>query len=254
MNYLGFKVLVIATAIFQQPVNVEELIKKTDGRQQPMFFAAEMRLIYRANSGEVVNERTLKYWRNWNSLKSEMTLLKFMKPIEVRNTAFLTKTYNEKTEHIVYLPDLGRLRTLKQAQLNTSFMNSDFYYSDLKSWELALNDNQLLEESEDYYSVESNFKKAFYNQRLILKIDKKTFFIEEVQFFKKGCDLPIRIMKILDKRNVDGIVYPVHLRMTQYYACNNEIKSSSEIIFYNVDVKSKISESIYTKEFMIKPL
>ena len=61
-------------------------------------------------------------------------------------------------------------------------------------------------------------------------------------------------MKVLEKRNVDGIVYPVHLKMTRYDECSSEIKSSSEIVFSDIDVNSEISESIYTKEFMVKPL
>jgi len=173
MKHLSYNILLIAFLAFQSPDRVKEIIRNTDQRKQPTFLAAQMRLIYKDNTNRIVNERKLKYWRNWNHFNSEMVLLKFMEPEEVRNTAFLTITDEDKTRQIIFMPGLGRLRTLKQTQMNSSFMNSDFYYSDLKSWELAKNDNQLINETEDHYYVESVFKRIFYNQRLILKIDKK---------------------------------------------------------------------------------
>jgi len=85
-------------------------------------------------------------------------------------------------------------------------------------------------------------------------LTKKTYFIDEVQFFKKGCALPDRVMKVLQKNNEQGIIFPVHLKMTRYFDCQHKIKSSSEIFFSNFDVESRISDSIFTEEFMMKSL
>ena len=132
-------------------------------------------------------------------------------------------------------------------------MNSDFYFGDLKTWKLAENKNKLLGETEKAYIVESVFHKAWFNQRLKIKINKKTFLIEEVNYFTDGCELPVRTMKIIDKKELQGYTIPIHIEMTSFKNCSRKIISSSEIIYIDWNINAKINEMYFTQEYMTYP-
>ena len=67
-----------------------------------------MRLIYNNQHGEKIKERTLKYWREWNGFDSESVLLKFKNPDEIKNTAFLSVTDENKIQTTVLFTSAGQ--------------------------------------------------------------------------------------------------------------------------------------------------
>ena len=225
---------------------------KVDQRVQPAFLSANLRLILRSANGQIENERIVMYWRKWEGFKSESVLLKFTKPNDVKNTAFLTTTENGKTRHTIYLPGLGEPKLLKQTHLNSSFMNSDFNYGDLRSWELSKNTNRLIDVNSDYYIIESVFKTTFYNQRMLLRVQRESYFIEEVSYFRKGCKLPTRILTVIgaDADDETSLLVPSRLLMSSYKDCTGELRSSSEILFENCNVSSDIDEDIFSLHHM----
>jgi hypothetical protein len=209
-----------------------------------------MILRYNNNLGELVDRRELHYWRTWQTFDSESVLLKFINPEEIRNTAFLSITVEDKIRQMIFLPGLAMTKRIKNTKMNSSFMNSDFFFSDLKSWELKKNDNRLIEETSTHFIVESKFHKKWINQRLIIKINKTNSFIDEIQYYTKGCEFPNRIMKILEKKQLKDLLIPIHIEMTSYLNCSQKIRSSSEIIFKDYDVNSQIDEAVFTEAYM----
>jgi hypothetical protein len=90
MKYLSISVL-FAFLAFQSQDRLEEIISKTDLRPQPEYITAQITLLYKDNNGKILDKRTLKYWRSWQNVNSEVMLLKFTSPEEVKNTAFFEK-------------------------------------------------------------------------------------------------------------------------------------------------------------------
>ena len=236
--------------IMSNQSSIERIIERTDNRLQPIFLSAKVNLRYNNKSGEIIKERQLHYWRKWNTIESESVLIKFIWPSEIKNSAFLSITEKNKSSQLFFLPELGITRQIKNNKLNSSFMNSDFNFGDLRSWKLADNQNKLLTETESEYIVESIFHKAWFYQRLVINIDKKTSFIKEIKYFANGCDFPLRIMEIIEKKELHGYIIPVHIKMTSYKECSQKVISSSEIDYLNLDIKSKINEEIFTQEYM----
>ena len=236
----------------QLPDKLKEIVQQTDNLEQPEYFSATMTLLYKDNNGKILEKRKLKYWRIWRSFNKESVLIKFISPEEVKNTSFLSITEDDKIRQLIFLPGLEKIRSIKQANLNSSFMNSDFNYSDLISWKLANNTNKLINESKNHYLIESIFKNIFINQRLVLKINKRSHFIEEVEFFEKDCQLPIRKMKNLQINEESGIYFSSFFTMTKYYDCSEKIRSSTEIIFNEWDIITEIDDSIFTESNMTK--
>lgn len=179
-----------------------------------------------------------------NSIEKERIIDRVNKLSLIKNT-FISN--DEKSQLI-----LIKLAPFEQIEvLNSSFMNSDFCYSDLKSWKLEENQNRLVNETDNHFYIESIFRNLFLNQRLLMKINKETYFIEEVLFFNKGCDHPVRKM-IAHKINEEaGIYFSTHFKMIRYFECSRKVRSSSEIIFTNWDIKSEINEAVFTASYII---
>ncbi len=103
-------------------------------------------------------------------------------------------------------------------------------------------------------TLKNVFKTTFFNQRLVIRIEKGTYFIDEVSYFKNGCELPERVLKVLEKKEESGIYFPIHLEMIRYHKCKNDVRSSSEIIFEDWDVSSEIDSTIFSEEYMTRAL
>ena len=245
-----FLILISVTLTMSNQDSIETIIQNVDNRLQPANLSAKVLLRYNNKIGEKIDERQLYYRRKWHSIESESVLIKFMTPVEIKNSAFLSITDQGKSTQLFYLPDLGNPRQIKNSKLNSSFMNSDFYFGDLKSWKMADNRNKLLKESEKNYLVESIFHKAWFNQRLVLRIDKKTLFIEEIKYYATDCDYPVRIMTIIEKKEAQGYIIPVHVKMTSYKKCSQKVISSSEIIYLEWDITTKIDAAFFTQKYM----
>jgi len=233
---------------------VEALVRKTDMENQPEYLSATMSLVYKDKNNKVLDVRKLKYWRSWKNFDSEALLMKFMSPENVKNTTFLSVTEEKKNRQMIYLPGLGRIRTIKKTSQTGSFMNSDFNYNDLRSWKLSKNENRLVGESDTHFFLETRFKNIFFNQRLVLKINKESYFIEEVKYFKKGGVFPYRKMIALKIRQEGGIYFSSHFKMITYKEGSQQRRSSTEIILEDWDVTTEIDNTVYTEDFMSNEL
>ena len=126
-------------------------------------------------------------------------------------------------------------------------MNSDFYYSDLRSWLLAKNQNRLLEETTDHYLVGSIFKNLFVHPKMVLKVNKAHYFVEEIDFYDKNSDLPKRRMKSLKVIEQDGILLATHLQMITFQDNSQSVKSSSEIILETWAMQPELETTVFSQ-------
>lgn len=226
---------------------LENIIQNTDSRKQPEYLTATMTLLYKNGSGSLLDKRKLKYWRHWRGFDTESVKIRFLSPEEVKNTTFVSITAQNKNKQMIFLPALGKTHNINKMNQMSPFMNSDFFYADLRSWELAKNHNRLIHENEHHYFIESIFKKLFVNQRLILKVNKETYFISEVQYFKQACDLPSRKMIATQIKEESGILIAAHIKMINFKNCSSKVKSSSEIILDKWDTSTSINKEVFSE-------
>ena len=86
------------------------------------------------------NERIRKM-KNYSMDKDDRTqsVIFFLTPADVRNTAFLTYDYNDSSkddDQWLYLPALKKTKRIASSDKSSSFMGSDFTYSDMTSREV----------------------------------------------------------------------------------------------------------------------
>ena len=115
-------------------ITADEIAKQVDERNDgdKLISTMEMTLIDRHG-----NQRVRKM-KNYSMDKGEDTysVIFFLSPADVRNTAFLTYDYHDSDkddDQWLYLPALKKTKRIASSDKSSSFMGSDFTYSDMTS-------------------------------------------------------------------------------------------------------------------------
>lgn len=140
------------------------------------------------------------------------TITVFLEPASVRNTRFLTiENRDRPDDQWIYLPSLRRVRRIASSERDSSFMGSDFSYSDMSFSAGSIEDStHTLLRDETLHGrtcavVESvpDPGTSIYS-RQISWVDRETWLPLRVEFFTEGGEQPVKIMEAGGLRRVDG--------------------------------------------------
>ncbi len=115
-------------------ITADEIAKQVDERDDGDKSVSTMEMILIDKHG---NKRVRKM-KNYSMDKGRDThsVIFFLSPADVRNTAFLTYDYhdsNKDDDQWLYLPALKKTKRIASSDKSSSFMGSDFTYSDMTS-------------------------------------------------------------------------------------------------------------------------
>jgi hypothetical protein len=119
----------------------------------------KMSLINKRNEKREI--KMLSRGKSVNGLSRTQTT--FLFPDEVKGTKFLMiENANREADMMIFIPDLGRVRTISSTQRNQSYMGSDFAYGDLEALD-AEKGAHVLKPDGDYngqpcWVIETTFK------------------------------------------------------------------------------------------------
>lgn len=115
-------------------ITAEEIAQQVDERDEgdKSISTMEMKLIDKHG-----NER-IRVMKNYSMEIDDATrsVIFFLSPADVRNTAFLTYDYDDSAQdddQWLYLPALKKTKRIASSDKSSSFMGSDFTYSDMTS-------------------------------------------------------------------------------------------------------------------------
>ena len=124
-------------AITADAMTADEIAKQVDERDvgDKSISTMEMTLIDKHGNKRIRN------MKNYSMDKGQDTqsVIFFLSPADVRNTAFLTYDYDDSSkddDQWLYLPALKKTKRIASSDKSSSFMGSDFTYSDMTSREV----------------------------------------------------------------------------------------------------------------------
>jgi hypothetical protein len=130
-------------------ITADEIAKQVDQRNvgDKSIMTMEMILIDKHE-----NQRIRKM-KNYSMDKGEdtLTVIFFLSPADVRNTAFLTYDYDKSDkddDQWLYLPALKKTKRIASGDKSSSFMGSDFTYSDMTSRDISDYEYRIAKETE----------------------------------------------------------------------------------------------------------
>lgn len=233
-----------------------QIMEKVDAWPEPKSMVAKTTMtlisIKRGREKKRVREIT-RYQRNFDEGKfKSKSLIRFLKPADVKGTGFLMWEYRENNkddDQWLFLPALGKVKRIAAREKSENFMGSDFTYEDIGGRELNDDEYELLGEEEvngiDCYKVQAipKQKDTAYNKRIVW-VDKNNFVMTKVQFYDKKN----RLLKVLDflKQHLDGNYWSVlKMKMENMQTEHKTVMEISDIQ-YDIGVK----ESFFTERYL----
>jgi len=201
------------------------------------------------NSRGSTRERTIKQFK-LDTGKVEKKLMFFLAPADVRDTSFMSWSYDDDREddQWIYLPALGRVKRITSDSKNDRFMGSDFTYDDLGERHPSEDTHTILREEklegESCYVVESvPVNDEPYSKTVHWIIKDKNIGLKKNYYDKDG---NIYKRLIIDEfKKIDG--YWVITDMTMADLARNH---STRLKMENVSFDNGLSESFFSERQM----
>nr|WP_321265579.1 outer membrane lipoprotein-sorting protein [uncultured Sulfurimonas sp.] len=234
-------------------ISGEEIAQRVHDRDDGDNSTSNMRMILTDKNN---NER-VRDLKTYTKDKGEDTLklMFFLTPADVRNTGFLTYDYEDSDkddDQWLYLPELKKVKRIASSDKSSSFMGSDFTYSDMtsrnvkdytyrimkeptigghKTWQLLVTPKTI-----------KTVEETGYTKSIIFVRQDNFVIIQALHYIKAGKKL--KYMQILDLQKIDNVWTTKKMQMTTKKGKKTLHKTVFEFsdIKYNQDLK----ESFFT--------
>ena len=184
----------------------------------------------------------------------EKSIMFFQSPADVKNTSFMSWTYDDESksdDQWIYLPALKKIKRISSDSKSDYFMGSDFTYDDLGDRKLDDDTHELIGEETiddvDYYLVESTPKDEEYMySKTKTWIRKDNFIGLKKEFYDEDEDL-LKILKIKKFEEISGFLVITSSQME-----NVQKDHRTTMKLNNVEINTGISDSKFTERMMMR--
>ena len=184
----------------------------------------------------------------------EKSIMFFQSPADVKNTSFMSWTYDDESksdDQWIYLPALKKTKRISSDSKSDYFMGSDFTYDDLGDRKLDDDTHKLIGEETiddvDYYLVESTPKDEEYMySKTKTWIRKDNFIGLKKEFYDEDEDL-LKILKIKKFEEISGF-----LVITSSEMKNVQKDHRTTMVLGDVEINTNIPASKFTERMMAR--
>ncbi len=226
----NFRILLLfAAAIFAgnqlqaQALTAREIVEKMQNRDDGDNEISDMEMIL-IDKNKKIRVRKIRTFSK-DKGRDNRRIMFFLTPADVRGTGFLTYDYDDygkNDDQWLYLPALNKVKRISAGDKSSSFMGSDFNYSDMTKKNLPDYDFTLMKE------LEINGVKVWQIQSVpkSRKVIKETGYKKGVIFIRQDNFVAIRAiywvargtrrkyMEVKDLQLIDGIWTVKEIHMT----------------------------------------
>jgi len=221
-------------------LSAKDIVDKAYNRDVPKSSMAKSKMIIINEKGETREREILTYTAEIKGIRK--SLIKFLEPADVKDTSFLhIENPKGEDEQFLYIPAIKKTRRIAGSQRSSSFMGSDFSYSDFEKRDVDSGEHFLVKEEnyngQDVYVVESIAKDEPDYSKFVQWIRKDNFVPVRIDFYDKKGNL-IKRLEVEKLENIDG--YWISTKTVMHSLTKNK-KTVLEIIEIknNIDIPEK---------------
>lgn len=183
--------------------------------------------------------------------EGERRLLFFTAPADVRDTSFMTWSYDDgrSDDQWIYLPALRRIRRISAEARHDSFMGSDFTYDDISGRHPDDDRHELLRREshrgENTYVVESvpSDGSAPFDRTVTWVIDGEWIGIRREYFDDR--DRLYKVLEVEEYEQIDGVWVIPRMTMT-----DKQRDHSTTMEMREIELNAGLSENIFSERTM----
>ena len=247
--------IVMSTSLFAQgTLTGEQIIRKVYERETPEDQSGELIMTLENSRGDTRVREIKQYVKDFG--ENEKKIMFFTAPADVRDTSFMSWTYDEDgkgDDQWIYLPALKRVKRISSSGSSDYFMGSDFTYDDLGGRSPSEDKHTLLREEtlngELCYVVESIPKDEdyIYSKTVTWVIKDKLIGLKK-EFYDEDEDF-LKTLTVNEYENIDG--YWMILESEMF----NDQKNHKTIMeMKNLKLDSGLKDRIFTERIMTRGL
>jgi len=258
-----FKILLATSLTLSSlfAITGEEIAQKVHDRDDGDNSTSKMRMILIDKNGKkrVRNLKTFTKDKGEDKLK----LMFFLSPADVKNTAFLTYDYDDSQkddDQWLYLPELQKVKRIASSDKSSSFMGSDFTYSDMTSRNVEDYTYKIMKEKMVnghktwQMLVTPKTKKTIeetgYTKSIVFVREDNFVVVQSLNYIKLGKKL--KYFKVIDLKKIDGIWTATKMRMVTKKGKKTLHKTVFE--FSDIKYNQNLKESFFTTRTIQKGL
>lgn len=249
-------VLIFGLGIFSnvsaQELDGKQIVEKVYNRPAPSDQTATLTMTLTNRSGST-RVRTIKQFTK-DLGKVEKSIMFFQAPADVKNTSFMSWTYDDdikSDDQWIYLPTLKKTKRISSDSKSDYFMGSDFTYDDLGDRKLEDDTHTLIGEEtmdgKECYIVESvsNDEEYMYSKTKTWII-KEHFIGFKKEFYDEDGDL-LKILRIKEYKDFDGFLI---INLSEMENAQKNHRTTMDLD--NINITDKIKESMFTERMMMR--
>ncbi|HIP20219.1 MAG TPA: outer membrane lipoprotein-sorting protein [Sulfurimonas sp.] len=234
-------------------ITAQEIAQKVSDRDEGDNITANMKMILIDKSGKK-RVRDLKTFTK-NKGDDTLKLLFFLTPADVKDTAFLTYDYDNSDlddDQWLYLPALQKVKRIASSDKSSSFMGSDFTYSDMTSRNVEDYNYKIMKETKvQGHKVwqllvtpksEKTVAETGYTKSIMFVRQDNFVVIQALNYIKAGKKLKYMIVK--DLALIDGVWTVKEIQMVTKKGKKTLHKSIFK--FSNTKYNQDLEESLFT--------
>jgi hypothetical protein len=238
-----------------------EIAQKVHDRDEGDNIIAQMTMTL-IDKNDHERARTLKTFTK-NKGDDTLKLMFFLSPADVQNTGFLTYDYEDSSrddDQWLYLPEIKKVKRIASSDKSSSFMGSDFTYSDMTSKNVEDYTYEIMKEAVvDGHKTwqmmvtpksEKTVEETGYTKSIVFVREDNFVIIQALHYIKLGDKLKYMMVTGLEK--IDGIWTTTKIQMTTKKGRNTLHKTVLE--FSDVKYNQNLEESFFTTRTIEKGL
>lgn len=242
----------ISSNVSAQELDGKQIVEKVYNRPAPSDQTATLTMTLTNRSGST-RVRTIKQFTK-DLGKVEKSIMFFQAPADVKNTSFMSWTYDDdikSDDQWIYLPTLKKTKRISSDSKSDYFMGSDFTYDDLGDRKLEDDTHTLIGEEtmdgKECYIVESvsNDEEYMYSKTKTWII-KEHFIGFKKEFYDEDGDL-LKVLHIKEYKDFDGFLI-INLSEMENVQKNHRTTMDLD----NINITDKIKESMFTERMMMR--
>jgi len=231
----------------------EEIAQKVHDRDDGDNSTSKMTMTLTDKNGKkrVRNLKTFTKDKGEDKLK----LMFFLTPADVKNTAFLTYDYDDSAkddDQWLYLPELQKVKRIASSDKSSSFMGSDFTYSDMTSRNVEDYTYKIMKEKKVGGHMtwqmlvtpksQETVKETGYTKSIVFIRQDNFVIVQALNYIKAGKKL--KYMQVKGLKLIDGIWTATKMQMITKKGKKTLHKTVFE--FSDIKYNQDLEESLFT--------
>ena len=238
--------------LFAQEMTAREIIEKVYNRPEGDDQTSSLIMTLINKSGKERVRKIKQFTKDMGDM--EKSIMFFQSPADVKNTSFMSWTYDDDSkgdDQWIYLPALKKVKRISSDSKSDYFMGSDFTYDDLGDRKLDDDTHELVGEETidgvDYYVIVSTPKDEEYMySKTKTWVRKDNFIGLKKEFYDEDEDL-LKILKIKKFEEISGFLVITSSEME-----NVQKNHRTTMILDNVQINTNIPSSKFSERMMMR--